>query len=167
MRLTPVRSLMTASALCLVAGLGLPQVTVAQESTEGPAVASLIGDELVNVLTGTGLDDIVSGLDGDDVLSGADGNDQLDGGSGNDQLSGGAGDDELEGRSGNDRLDGGAGADDLDGGSGNDVILARDGQVDQIFCGSGRDVVTVDAADVVASNCEVVKAPKKRKAKRG
>ncbi len=39
---------------------------------------------------------------------------------------------------------------------GNDTIQARDGEVDPIDCGPGRDVAVVDAIDVMASDCETV-----------
>jgi hypothetical protein len=50
----------------------------------------------------------------------------------------------------------GIGADVLSGGSGDDVINAKDGSKDTIDCGTGSDRVTVDAIDVVSSNCEQV-----------
>ena len=54
----------------------------------------------------------------------------------------------LAGRDGSDRIVARAG---------NDRISAEyDGAVDRISCGTGRDIVTVDARDVVQSDCEVV-----------
>ena len=44
----------------------------------------------------------------------------------------------------------------LSGGSGDEVITAKDGSKDTIDCGTGSDRVTVDAIDVVSSNCEQV-----------
>jgi hypothetical protein len=38
----------------------------------------------------------------------------------------------------------------------NDVIKSKDGSKDTIDCGTGSDRVTVDAIDVVSSNCEQV-----------
>ncbi|MDX6679603.1 MAG: hypothetical protein QOE31_3655, partial [Solirubrobacteraceae bacterium] len=43
------------------------------------------------------------------------------------------------------------------GGDGKDVIKARDGAIDRITCGAGRDRVTADRIDVVARDCERVK----------
>jgi hypothetical protein len=43
--------------------------------------------------------------------------------------------------------------------SGDDVVSARDNTKDHIDCGTGDDHVTVDAIDVVASNCEHVSLP--------
>ena len=45
----------------------------------------------------------------------------------------------------------------LVGGFGNDVIVARDGQVDRITCGAGRDRVVADGSDIVGDDCEVVR----------
>jgi hypothetical protein len=106
------------------------------------------GTNAANAITGTARNDRLSGLGGNDRLTGFAGNDRLDGGKGNDRLDGGAG---------NDTLVGGAGADTLLGGSGNDTVSARDGVVDRIDCGSGRDRVTVDRKDRVSRNCESVR----------
>jgi hypothetical protein len=43
----------------------------------------------------------------------------------------------------------------ISGDAGDDVILARDGEVDQIACGDGVDSVVADAQDAVAGDCEV------------
>lgn len=69
------------------------------------------------------------------------------GGSGEDALIGGSGDDEIYGLSGRDLLVGGAG---------DDFIEASDGTRDQVRCGPGQDVVSVDEKDFVASDCETV-----------
>ena len=97
------------------------------------------------------------GSAGPDVLRGGAGNDTLRGLGGNDRLYGGSGNDRLFGNAGSDRLEGGSGRDLLDAGAGNDRILARDGSVDTIRCGSGRDVVTADRIDKVAKDCETVR----------
>ncbi len=69
------------------------------------------------------------------------------------------GNDWLRGLGGNDVLDGGPGKDRLAGGPGNDTVLARDGEVDRVYCGFGRDRVTADAADIVLGDCEAVSRP--------
>lgn len=125
-----------------------------------PSTLGKIGTELNDILVGTKLKDVMTGLDGNDKLTGGKGNDQVDGGSGNDKLYGGDGNDVVEGRSGNDLIDGGKGKDKLDGGSGNDRIRSRDGFRDEVFCGSGKDTVTVDAKDLVSKTCEKLKKPK-------
>ena len=95
----------------------------------------------------------------------------LDGGEGNDQLlgaadiaRGGAGDDTvvatrlLEGGDGNDTLakssvDAKAGR--LDAGSGDDRLQSKDGVVDELSCGAGRDVVVqADDSERPDSSCE-------------
>ena len=47
-------------------------------------------------------------------------------------------------------------ADTFVGGKGPDLIQAAFGGVDTVRCGGGRDIVTADFADTVASDCEVV-----------
>lgn len=69
------------------------------------------GNDLANVITGTGGDDKLLGGAGNDTLHGGDGNDVLHGGIGNDALSGGAGDDMLFLQNAPGGLDGGAGHD--------------------------------------------------------
>jgi len=71
-----------------------------------------------------------------------------------DGLYGGSADDLLEGGAGNDRIDGGRGNDTIKGGGRDDNITARDGDRDQIRCGSGKDRVEADLRDVVIA-CEV------------
>ena len=66
------------------------------------------------------IENLVSG-NGDDVLIGNDLANVLNGTGGNDRLSGGFGDDALFGGDGDDVLDGGFGFDFLDGGTGNDT----------------------------------------------
>ncbi|MFL5886505.1 MAG: calcium-binding protein [Thermoleophilaceae bacterium] len=85
--------------------------------------------------------------------------DTISGSAGNDTLVGGAGNDTLTGVGGNDTLDGGTGSDRLDGGAGADTLKAKDGEVDNLSCGTETDVVQVDPSDVVASDCEGVNPP--------
>jgi len=77
--------------------------------------------------------------------------------SGPDVVSGLAGDDRLFGGDGRDQISGDAGSDTIFAGRGNDRITTRDGELDQITCGKGRDVVIADALDVVARDCESVR----------
>ena len=63
---------------------------------------------------------------------------------------------QLSGGSGDEVITGGPSPDKITGGSGDDVINAKDGAKDTIDCGTGSDRVTVDAIDVVSSNCEQV-----------
>jgi Ca2+-binding RTX toxin-like protein len=87
-------------------------------------------------ITGTiNADDLV-GTPGKDVICGLGGNDRIRGLGGNDLLVGG---------DGNDTLDGGPGADRLAGNAGNDTLLAKDGKVDILNGGPGRDTAVVDS----------------------
>jgi Ca2+-binding RTX toxin-like protein len=99
---------------------------------------------------------------GDDVLQSKGGITAVyDGGAGHDRLSisgngaqyqlvGGTGDDELTTR--------GTGRDTVSGGRGNDLIVVRGGGRDTVKCGAGRDTVLADKNDVVADDCESLKA---------
>jgi len=92
------------------------------------------------------------------VLVGSYQSDTLDGGPGNDILRGGVGPDLLVG---------GPGRDTIQGEGGRDLIEARDGEVDNVSCGTnsskstGReaDVAYVDAIDKVSADCEYVYRP--------
>ena len=120
-----------------------------------PGVSST-GTTLADRLFGTPATDRLTGMQGPDRLDGGAGDDLLDGGAGPDRLNGGPGRDRLVGGSGDDRLTGGSGRDKISGGSGADRVKARDGEVDRIDCGSGRDVAFVDRADRV-TGCESVR----------
>ena len=104
--------------------------------------------------------EVLHGGMGDDVLTGSDSADGLNGGAGNDTINGLGGDDVLEGLGGRDVIDGGAGRDNFSGSAEADTILARDGEVDTIACGSDADHAVVDASDILAGNlldgCESV-----------
>ena len=80
----------------------------------------------------------------------------LRGGAGDDVLVGNAGANVLAGRGGGDRLRGGRGADTLFGQWGRDVLRARDGDVDRVHGGPGRDRGVVDEAVDVVRAVEVV-----------
>jgi hemolysin type calcium-binding protein len=99
-----------------------------------------------NVIVGGPRNDRLFGRGGSDLLRGRAGNDLLDGGRGQDRIFGDRGADLLIGGPGRDRLVGGRGA---------DRIRARDGQLDAINCGAGRDRVVADARDRISRNCEV------------
>lgn len=70
------------------------------------------------------------------------------------RLEGGGGADTLDGGAGPDTLVGGARRDRLDGGSGIDVVFARDGEIDDVDCGSEHDTATIDGGEGVLRNCE-------------
>ncbi len=110
-----------------------------------------------------GGNDLAFGQGGNDLVYGADGNDRLSGGPGLDTLAGGRGadilggdlDDKLYGGTGEDRIGAGRGRTRIDAGSDNDYVGARNGRVDTINCGSGRDTARVDPIDRIAG-CERV-----------
>jgi hypothetical protein len=109
-------------------------------------------------------EDTVHGGAGDDAVGGDAGSDTVEGGDGNDTVSGGDGDDTVVGGGGSDDVSGDqpagsgdqpAGSGDQPAGSGDaaaagdDNIQVRDGAVDTVDCGGGRDQVTADESDVI------------------
>lgn len=148
--------------------------------SDGTAIQRLTNDCRV---LGTPHDDALRGTDLADVLIGLAGNDRLTGestGYVGDTLRGGVGDDVLVGTTSGDLLHGGNGADRLFGGlsadvlyggsgedridaqAGRDLVHARDGARDVVFCGTDRggaperDEVWADRIDAVSADCEVV-----------
>ena len=145
-------------------------------------VNSLAGRDLVRagrgadtVNAGRGRDHVRGGRD-NDTLSGDEGRDFISGGRGDDTLSGGLRGDVIFANRGRDRSDGGAGpdrlwalsrydvtaigdaeGDDLTGGDGNDRFRVRDGELDAVHCGAGRDTVLADQFDAVDNDCERVR----------
>jgi Ca2+-binding RTX toxin-like protein len=82
------------------------------------------------------------------------------GGPRGDTLLGNAADNLLDGGPGDDHLDGGAGSDRLRGGPGRDLLLARDAGLDELRCGTARDLAVIDADDDLvalrADVCELI-----------
>ena len=68
-------------------------------------MATIIGNNRNNILSGTRSADTISGRGGNDVIDGRAGNDRISGDSGNDQILGGAGNDRIDGGSGLDLID--------------------------------------------------------------
>jgi Ca2+-binding RTX toxin-like protein len=139
---------------------GTPNADLINGMGGNDKIASLDGPDIV--LAGQG-NDIVRAGDGADVVWGNAGNDLLHGGDGNDVLRGRGGDDQLYGGSGDDQLFAGMGVDELNGGPGSDHLyaVARDGQLDKLDCGPGRDVATIRAGEpTVVVNCERIEVAK-------
>lgn len=91
------------------------------------------------------------------VLRGTDLADRLRGTAAADEIHGRGGDDVLEGLAGPDLLHGGPGRDALRGGAGRDrIVAALDAAPDTVRCGTGPDLVSAEAHDRVAADCEVV-----------
>jgi Ca2+-binding RTX toxin-like protein len=119
------------------------------------------GDSRDRVYGGSG-DDQDYGQNGNDIMAGGTGNDTQWGGPGNDKIFANLGQDTTYGEDGNDDLWALARGDvqaapgqvdqtgdTLDGGNGNDRFHTRDGEVDRITCGPGRDVALLDNVDVI------------------
>ena len=118
----------------------LPNVSVNHPTCNGH-LATIIGTEGDDELTGTPLADVIVGLGGNDVLKGMGGDDIICGGGGRDRIIGGPGDDVMYGNGGLDRMRGSAGSDVLFGGQGNDRLNG----------GGSRDVVAGQAgADILS-----------------
>jgi Ca2+-binding RTX toxin-like protein len=156
---------------CVNTQMGTAKSETLTGSAFGDVIQGLAGNDTINGLAGEDCllggagndrlggdddDDDVRGEAGNDTVVGGKGDDQLSGSLGSDRLVGGDGDDELSGGSGNDALTGGKGVNVYSGGAGKDRVNARNGKVERINCGSGRDVATVDRRDKV-TGCEKVK----------
>lgn len=121
----------------------------------GAGVDRLNGEQGNDRVVGGAKRDILSGGRGNDTVSGGAAKDTITGGPGLDRLFGGASADRIFGNAGSDRIIPGKGRDRVIAAGGNDRINVRDGNVDRVSCGSGRDRVTADRADVLTS-CERV-----------
>jgi Ca2+-binding RTX toxin-like protein len=82
---------------------------------------------------------LVYGANGDDLIFGGKGNQSLEGAGGDDTLRGLEGADHLFGNRGADVFLPGPGRDSVGGGHGPDTIFARDGQLDHVNGGAGKD----------------------------
>jgi Ca2+-binding RTX toxin-like protein len=92
----------------------------------GGNVCTIKGSAAANRLVGTSGNDVICGYGGGDTIDGRGGHDLIYGGLGNDRITGGAGLDVLYGNAGSDRLN------------------ARDGRLDRVNGGGGRDTAQVD-----------------------
>ena len=92
---------------------------------------------------GSEIDDLLSGTPSNDVIQGSGGSDTLDGGSGNDSIDGRKGKDTIFGSSGEDTIAGGGGADTIDGGSGPDTLTGNGGADTFVFTHIGGAVDTI------------------------
>ena len=148
----------------------------------GPGNDSITGGNGRDRLHGGPGDDVTDGGGGNDLMSGGTGNDQQHGGAGDDLIFANVGNDESWGDDGNDQLwalargdvngPNDTSGDTLHGGNGNDTFHTRDGERDNIDCGSGFDRVLADFKDVIVDatpdnpngSCEQVirRAPRPR-----
>ena len=79
---------------------------------------------------------------------------QIDTGGGSDRVVGLGGADALSGGPGDDNLDGGTGIDSIDGAGGSDRLRSRDGNPDEVDCGSSADVLLADSLDDFTVTCD-------------
>jgi RTX calcium-binding nonapeptide repeat (4 copies) len=101
----------------------------------GPERDTLIGGNGTDVLQGgRGVDQLMADWPGmDDVTA--------------DRLRGGPGSDSVLGSAGPNLIDPGAGVDQVRAGGGRDIVLTRDGTIEQIHCGAGLDSAVTDGFD--------------------
>jgi RTX calcium-binding nonapeptide repeat (4 copies) len=142
-------ALLVAVAAILAVALVAGAIVLAKAIRGGPGAQTLDGTPGPDRLAGGGGNDRIRGHGGRDRLRGGRGNDTLIGGPGRDVIVGGPGRDGLNMRRGV-QLDG----------AGNDVIRARDHGLDEVNCGSGKDVAYVDRAEDGVFDCERVIARK-------
>ena len=128
----------------------------------GPGADALVGgdgDDSVSYSGPAGVVVSLDGVPGDGTPGEGDnvGRDVEDvfGSDAGDTLRGSAASNTIDGGAGNDIIDGGGGSDTIYGDLGDDIVTARDGRVDRIECGAGRDRAIVDRADST-TGCEAV-----------
>jgi Ca2+-binding RTX toxin-like protein len=130
---------LASGGVVVLAGSGKPSGTTT--TTAAAITPATVGDAGPNRLIGTNRRDVIDGRGGNDVIKGRGGTDVLRGGGGRDRISGGKKFDRIDGERGSDRIN------------------ARDGQPDEIDCGLGRDVATVDRHEDGVFDCEHLRAP--------
>ena len=119
----------------------------------GPAADTLDGGAGTDTINGGDGDDQITGGLGVDTINGGRGRDHIFGNAGGDVINGDGDNDEIDGGVGDDTIDGGQGADVIRGDSGVDTIASKDGFVDNVNCGLGKDKLTRDGNDAV-KRCE-------------
>lgn len=161
--------MLLALAVLLGVALAAGAITAAKTARgQGNAADRLVGTPGPDHLDGHAGPDKVFGRGGHDVLRGGRGPDTVSGGTGPDLIQGQLGADIVIGGAGADTIRGGRGRDLFNisaeglpvGGAGNDVIRARDGGLDEINCGAGRDKAIVDRAEDGVFDCETVVEPR-------
>ena len=135
-------------ALLVAAGVAL-----AQDGVSKTCNTNCSGTDRDDQLSGTSKRNMIKGRNGADQIEGNGAKDTLNGNLGADAVYGGNGEDKLNGGGNNDFVQGGIKSDYIGTGSGDDVVAAKDGFRDQIYCGTNFDRVYVDRIDVLHS-CE-------------
>jgi Ca2+-binding RTX toxin-like protein len=120
-------------------------------------VAALVAALMMTA--GIALAESFRGDDGPNTIGGTNDADRIVGLAGDDDLYGLGGDDDIFGNRGDDDIFGGDGGDTISAGRGDDYIdVQGDGRIDDVDCGSGRDVVRANPEDNLAANCEASKS---------
>jgi len=132
---------------------GTPRNDLLTGSVWADYVVTIGGQDTITTLYGR---DVIAAGAGDDTILAGDSTDYIWGEDGNDRIFGQGGADRISGGNGNDRIVGGTGLDVIQGDAGDDIILVRDGTVDIVTCGPGRDTVYADRRDDVPARCEAV-----------
>jgi len=131
-------------ALLVAAGVAL-----AQDGVTKICKTNCHGTERDDQLSGTAKRNSIEGRNGADKIEGNGAKDTLNGNLGADAVYGGNGEDKVYGGGNDDYVQAGIKKDRIYTGSGNDVVAAKDGFRDQIYCGSSYDRVYVDRIDVL------------------
>ena len=135
-------------ALLVAAGVAL-----AQDGVQKVCNTDCQGTDRDDQLSGTPDPNTITGRKGADQIEGIGGKDILNGNLGSDAVYGGNGEDKVYGGGNNDYMQGGYKSDHIGTGSGDDVVAAKDGFKDQIYCGTGYDRFYVDRIDAL-HGCE-------------
>src|ERR687897_63155 len=128
-------------------------VALAQDGVSKVCNTNCRGTDRDDQLSGTSKRNVIKGRGGADQIEGNGAKDTLNGNLGGDAIYGGNGEDKLYGGGNDDYMQGGIRSDYIGTGSGDDVVAAKDGFKDQIYCGSDFDRVYVDRIDVL-HRCE-------------
>jgi Ca2+-binding RTX toxin-like protein len=136
--------LMASMMLALLVAAG---VALAQDGVSKVCKTNCRGTDRDDRLSGTSKRNAITGRNGADQIAGNGAKDTLNGNLGEDAIYSGNGEDKLYGGGNSDYLQGGIKKDYINTGPGNDVIAAKDGFKDQIYCGSAYDRVYVDRID--------------------
>ena len=130
-------------------GLTVSMDGVADDGPTDPAV----GPRNDNV--GADIENLEVPGPGNDTLTGNDSANEIEGNAGEDVIAGLGGADAIFGGDGSDTLDAGAGSDLLDSGGGVDRLRSRDGEADEVACGSSTDTLLADSLDQFPVTCDL------------
>lgn len=134
-------------------------------------VENIVGTSEDDVILGSDANNVISGGAGDNTVVSLGGNDFVNLGYQGGSVDAGPGDDEILtgadalvlGGPGRDTIDAGGfidagpGMDNVTGGDSSDVIVITDGELDQVSCGYGADIIYADSVDVLDTErlCEL------------